>query len=710
MTQEKHNEKPVVLIVDDEPTNINLLAQALHSFCQLKVSKSAEQAFEILDTGVEPDLILLDIIMPAGMNGIQACEKLKQDERFQKIPVIFTTARSTVENEIEGLRAGAIDYIIKPFTPLLVEHRVKIHLERIATEKAMLKNKRQINSKNEALEYAASEMKLAQAVFDNIQEGIVVIDQDTKIQRVNPGAETITGYALSEVINKSINLCESDRHDNRFYNQMWQDLSEKGYWKGEVWKKKKNGDIFPSYQTMYRIEEEKGHYYIALFTDISKQKEMEDALTHQANHDTLTGLPNRQLFLDRLEHSLVRSQRTKEPFAVMFIDLDKFKFVNDTMGHPAGDQLLQSVSERLVDTLRASDTVARIGGDEFTILLPELEKAKHAASIATKLIDYLHRPYILDDGVAEIGASIGIAMYPGDGDNMDDLLNHADMAMFQAKQEGRNTYRFYTRELQNQSQGKLEIEKELHKSIENSELCLVYQPIFDLTTNSVNSLEALCRWNHADEGTILPEIFIPIAEESPFIYELNTWVLKTVLKQCLEWDEQGLSPVPVNINIGSFRNSYGLACNDVEKLLRENNISGDRIGFELLETEKDKQQGKITEWMNCIKGLGIKIFIDDFGTGYSSLSYLKHYPVDGIKIDKEFIHQMDENREDLALVETICGMCKSLNLGVIAEGVETEEQLEILKKLSLPCRCIQGHYISAPISPDKVADVLKQIG
>lgn len=822
------SDQQLVLIVDDEPTNINLLAQAIHSFCQVKVARSAEQAFAILETGAKPDLILLDIVMPDGIDGIEACRRLKQEKRYKNIPVLFISGRATTESELEGMQAGAIDFIAKPFTPQLIEKRIKLHLQRIAMEEKVQHSQQLLLSRSTALlkteelhrlvletvgdgiieidrnnliafvnkpilecfgyvkdellgehlsallvdkqdkdlrqitgsattrsslqgvstyqcaeqlfrrkdgstfsaEYctipqtrsgtvqgsiltfkdiitrleSATETRLSKAIFDNIKEGILLTDCDFNILRINPGGGVITGYSSEELVGNNIRIWESGHHDRAFYAKLSVELEENGYWEGEIWNRKKDGSVYPTYQNISLLESGTGTTpnYVSLFTDISRQKAMEEALTYQANHDPLTNLPNRQLFLDRLSRALLHSKRLQTSFAILFLDLDKFKHVNDTMGHPAGDQLLKLVAERLTASLRASDTVARLGGDEFTVILNALGDPKHAASIAKKLIQELHTPFELEEGIAEIGTSVGIAMFPDDGNTLEDLLSHADMAMFQAKQEGRNTYRFFTKELQTQAQGKITIEQELHKAIEKEELILVYQPIVDLETHKIHQLEALCRWHHPNRGVILPQEFIPIAEETPFIHKLNSWVLKSVIEQSQQWDKEGLEQLPVSLNIGTFNNSHGLSYDDVAQVLSDCDFSGSRLAFELTETAMIEKSDEVIEWMHGMRKLGISIVVDDFGTGYSSLAYLKRFPVDCLKIDQEFIHQMAENVEELALVRTICAMSKSLDLCVIAEGVETMEQRDLLAYLEPPCQFIQGHYIAEPMDTVKV--------
>lgn len=575
MTSNLKQSDPVrymVLIVDDEPTNISVLAQSLEKTYDIRVARSAEQAFEILKSGLIPDFLLLDVIMPGGMSGLEACRILKRDPHVKHIPIIFITAQDSIDNEIEGLEAGAIDYISKPFNLALVQHRLKVHLQQAVIEKKLRQNELEIKEQQEALqkaeeqsrllletvgegiigvdllghvtfvnstatkllaspkdkllgkhihstihqrtddnsihtvdncpilsalatgrvtrgddqvfrrsggvtfpvEYssapilhdgeitgavvsfknianrlkAASEMLLAQAVFENIREGIVVTGPDGVVQRVNPLVETITGYAVKEIVGQKIGFWKSGRHDAAFYKQMWQTLQETGHWSGEIWNRKKEGSIYPTHQTISCIENGTGkpQFFVSLLSDISQKKAQEEALARQANYDLLTSLPNRNLFHDRLGRALLHSKRLQTAFALLFIDLDKFKIVNDTMGHQAGDQLLQLVAEGIHSTVRESDTVARLGGDEFTVLLSGIKQKENAITIAEKILHVLRQPFQLDDGIASIGGSIGIVCYPQDAVSQEELLKKADMAMYKAKQEGRNRYCLFTKE------------------------------------------------------------------------------------------------------------------------------------------------------------------------------------------------------------------------------------------------------------------------
>ena len=432
------------------------------------------------------------------------------------------------------------------------------------------------------------------------------------------------------------------------------------------------------------------------FIDITKQKQIEEQIRHQANFDSLTRLPNRMLFLDRLKQSIVGVRRNNGLLALLFIDLDRFKVVNDTLGHVVGDRLLQEAANRLQASVREVDTVARLGGDEFTIILQDIAKAEDAAMVATKVIDSLGKPFLLDGHEAFIGASIGITIFPADGDSATILLRNADVAMCRAKDAGRNEYRFFTKAMEAQALNRMGLENDLRYALERNQLFVHYQPIVDFQSERVIYAEALLRWRHPTRGLVPPDEFIPLAEETGLIKSLGEWVLRTACAQAQAWQAMDLPVFGVSVNLSSGQLKPEFAMDTVATVLEETGLSPDLLTFEITESLIVEDAEEAITYLHAIREMDVGLSIDDFGTGYSSLSYLKRLPVDSVKIDRSFVHDVTVDPEDASLAETIIALAHNLGLKVIAEGVETKEQLDFLK--SRGCDLYQGYYFAKPMS------------
>lgn len=540
---------------------------------------------------------------------------------------------------------------------------------------------------------------LARNIIENASDAILITDSNCKIIDINPSYKNITGYSLDEVLGRSPGLVSSGKHDKSFYDAMWTEIKQNGGWHGELWDQRKNGEVFPIQLSINVIRslDGKTSNYVGIFQDISEHKKAQQKLTEMAFYDQLTHLANRSLFTDHLNSAIALSKRQKQPLALLFLDLDQFKWINDTLGHDTGDQLLQVVAERLVSCVRDTDTVARLGGDEFTVLLQQVRNADNAAEIAQNIIQALGEPVLIADRELNIGVSIGIAIGPDDGTDSSTLQKNADLAMYQAKQSGRNTYRFFSSALQSDAESRFDLISDLRVALQEKQFFLTYQPIVQLETGKAFSLEALIRWERPGHGLVPPDKFIPIAEETGIIVEMGEWILETACTEVLAFDPSGLC-VAVNLSARQFNDTGLLAM--VERVLRRTGFPAERLKFELTETAVMSNVEQAIDTMNKLIDLGISLAVDDFGTGYSSLSTLKRFPLSTLKIDKSFVRDLETDSDDAAIVNAIIAMSESLELAVIAEGVETEEQLQFLREKG--CKYAQGFFFQRPSRLDEL--------
>lgn len=544
------------------------------------------------------------------------------------------------------------------------------------------------------------ELELAARVFAASTEALVICDKDNNIISVNPAFTRITGYSESECHGKSPGILASGNHPPEFYQEMWTTLKEKGAWQGEVWNRRKDGTIYPEWLSISTV---KNHYgelqnYVAVFSDITGRKAAEEKIHYLAHFDPLTGLPNRTLLDDRVSVALAMAQRYKDELALIFLDLDRFKNVNDSLGHPVGDKLLKEVASRLKGLLREEDTVSRIGGDEFVIIMPHAD-AQGAAHVADKILETISKNFRIETHDLRIGVSIGIAIYPDNGTNFSALIQAADTALYRAKQTGRNNYQFFSNEMLEQAHKMLSTENSLRRAIINGELLLHYQPQFDMDGTHIVGAEALVRWQHPKRGLIPPVEFIPIAEESGLILDVGNFVLRSVVRQQVEWMKEGIDLVPIAVNLSLTQFQQESLCETVAAVLKEYDLPAHFLELELTESMAMGNISHVIQAINQLNELGVKLSIDDFGTGYSSLSYLKKLKVHKIKIDQSFIRDLGHDPDDEAIVSAIIGMARNFKLTVIAEGVETIEQL--LKLNEQGCNQIQGYYFSRPLPAEQ---------
>ncbi len=548
---------------------------------------------------------------------------------------------------------------------------------------------------------AEAQLRLVAKVLDGASEGILICDRDNRILSVNHAFTEITGYSEAEVLGRDPRVLNSGRHDSAFFGTLWHHLKSAGAWQGEIWNRRKDGSVYPEWLSITTVPDEAGALgnYVAVFTDISERKRSEERIRFLAEHDGLTSLPNRSLLLDRLEQAIAHAGRNGDQLALLCLDLDRFKNINDSLGHQLGDLLLQEVARRILDCVRSADTVSRPGGDEFVVLLSTIEAPQDAARVAEKLLSALTRPYQLEGHDLVITASIGVAVYPDDGADAQTLVRNADAAMYHSKEAGRDSFHFFTPDMNSRVLERLSLENSLRRALERQEFCLHYQPQVALAKDGRHyqliGFEALIRWHHPEMGLIPPGRFIPVAEDSGLIVPIGTWVLAEACRQNRRWQEQGLPPVPVAVNISALQFRHAQFEHSIASALADSGLSPDWLELELTESMMLHHGDQAVELLDRLKAQGLQLSVDDFGTGYSSLAYLKRLPLDKLKIDQAFVRDIASDPDDAAITATIIQMAHSLGLAVIAEGVETVEQLDFLRHHD--CGAAQGFYFARPM-------------
>ncbi|MEG3640888.1 putative bifunctional diguanylate cyclase/phosphodiesterase [Magnetococcus sp. PR-3] len=552
------------------------------------------------------------------------------------------------------------------------------------------------------------QLLLAKQVIQTASEAIIITNHRNKILDVNPAYEQITGFMRHEVLGRNPKVTQSGRHDPSFYAHMWKKLIGEGNWRGEIWDRRRNGEVFPKWLSISAIRNRLGEitHFVGVFHDISRQKNTEEQLERLAFYDPLTQLPNRVLFRDRLTHEVGVAERTNKMMSLLFVDLDRFKIINDTLGHGVGDELLLQVSKRLIASVRKSDTVARLGGDEFAVILPGMDRPEDAAHVSETIINQLQMPFSLEGNELFVGASIGIAVHGQDGDDYDALTMNADAAMFKAKESGKGTYKFFTPDMNDQNAKRLVMEAELRRAIDNQELMLHYQPKVDAESRQIVGMEALVRWIHPERGVIPPGDFIPLAEETGLIVPLGELVLTRACRQVKQWWDMGLPPVQVAVNLSPRQFQEPNLIEKIQDTLDKTGLPASGLELEITESIAMHDVDNTIETVKQLRDLGVRISIDDFGTGYSSLSYLKKFPLHALKIDQSFVRDLEGDEDDASIVASIISMAKAMALGVVAEGVENAQQLEFLR--GRDCQQVQGFFFSKPLPPSEFLSLLEK--
>lgn len=544
-------------------------------------------------------------------------------------------------------------------------------------------------------------LQTANMAFNHMAEGIIVTDSDRKIIAVNEAFTTVTGYKENEVLGKNPNLLSSGRHDKDFYASMWTSINEEGYWEGEIWNRRKSGELFPMWSTINVVSDQNGGAteYVAVFTDISEKLHNEESLRKLAYHDPLTGLVNRTAFSELFEHALSRAFRQESKLALLYIDLDHFKRINDTFGHALGDDLLVGVADRIKDVVRDVDKVARLGGDEFTILLEDLSGNEAPSLVANKILEAMRDPFVLGGERLFITASIGISIYPNDGDDANELLKNADAAMYLSKQEGRDKYRNFTESMARDANKRFEIESQLRHAIARDELFLVYQPQVSLNTGELIGVEALLRWNHPQKGILTPPVFLDVAKDAGLMNTISHIIIEDACRISMKWRKTFLrnGRVAVNVDLDFF--SRDNIENYLIEVVSRSGATPDAIELEILEFAMMLGEEHGVPWKKLVKH-GFKFAIDDFGIGESSLARLKSLPFTTLKIDRSFVRDIEKDEDDRAIINAIVAMGKQLGKYVIAEGVETKEQLHFLCEAG--CDGAQGFYFAKPMRAEEL--------
>jgi len=551
------------------------------------------------------------------------------------------------------------------------------------------------------------QMRLAATVFENTGEGLFVTDENRRIIHVNPAFTELTGYAPEDVMGHTPKLLASGRHPPEFYERMFETLASAGKWQGEIWNRRKTGEMFAEWLNISVVRNERDELtnYVAVFSDITSRKQDEERLSYQANHDPLTRLPNRTLFQERLSRALTRANRNQSLVALLFIDLDYFKQVNDTLGHLAGDILLQQVAERLTSCVRQGDTVARLAGDEFTVILEDIAEPRDGAVVAHKILSLMAETFDLQGHDAHISSSIGVALYPADAGDPQTLVKLADAAMYRAKHQGRNACRFHSESINAQAFERLALENALRHALERQEFVLHYQPIFDPHTGKVKALEALLRWQHPEIGLVMPNQFLPLAEETGLIMPIGELVLAEACRQGRAWIDQGLPQVKIGVNLSGRQFRAPDLVENVAAALEESGLPPQSLELDIPESaliDKSQDFGGI---LARFKALGVGVSIDDFGSGYSSFAFMRRLAANTLKIDQNFIRNANGANEDSEIITAIVAVARGLHLAVVAPGIETEQQLAAL--VPYDCDLMQGFLFAHPMPVAEMTAYMK---
>jgi len=591
---------------------------------------------------------------------------------------------------------------------LRVQKERELFEERVKAEQISKAKTESLSKMSREHKKAEERLKQAAAVFKNATDGVIITDAQGVIVTINHATSEITGYGEEEVLGKNPNIFKSDRHTPSFFQDMWESLEQYDQWRGEIWNRRKNGEVFPCWQTISAVRDDdtgKIKNYVSMMSDITAIKESQERLQHMAHHDPLTNLPNRLLFNDRLEHAMERAHREKFDIGVMFLDLDNFKPINDGLGHPVGDKVLQSVAERLVGLVREEDTVARIAGDEFAIIVEEVTDSQGVSRVAGEILSVFEVPFQINGQELHLTTTIGISLYPGDGKDVTSLVKNADTAMYRGKRRGKNRYCFYTQDLTEVALERLQLGNDLRAALRQNEFQVYYQPQYSLTTGQLTGAEALVRWSHPEMGLVSPIKFIPIAESTGIIIPLGEWVLREACTKMQMWQESGYALERISVNVAGQQIQRSDFVKTARKVLEDTGLKPQCLELEITESFIMEREDEAISTLVKLRDLGVTLAIDDFGTGYSSLSYLKRLPIDKLKIDRSFIKDIPQDTNGEAIARAVIALGKSMQLKIIAEGVETEEQMKFVSLEG--CDEVQGYYYSCPVPEKEFVELMK---
>jgi diguanylate cyclase (GGDEF)-like protein/PAS domain S-box-containing protein len=713
-----HDHEPIhILLVDDRPENLLALEAIIESDdCRPIKASSGEEALAHL-LKYDFAVILLDVQMP-GIDGFGTAKIIKAREKTKDIPIIFVTANYMDTDHIgQGYSLGAVDYILKPFDPMMLKAKVRNFINLYKLNQRLVQQADDLLEKTKELEKANLELydltlelrkseALANVISETSIDSMFILDEKGTILKVNPAVEFMFHYDEQELLHKNIRILFSHSQSYNYIDSLLNaihGISTNNL--KDMYAERKDGGLIP-------VEVQVGKRYVqdkfmiaCTIRDMTNQKRTQELISHMAYHDGLTNLPNRRRFNDFLQTQLDEAKATDKPFALLYLDMDRFKYVNDSLGHHIGDRLLQEISGRLLHAVRSQDFVSRLGGDEFVVVLLETNR-EQAISIAESLIERFRLPFHIDRYELIVTTSIGLSVFPFDGEDKLVLLKHADAALYRAKEHGKNNLKIYHSGMNLNSYRAYVLQNDLRKAMLRDELSMHYQPRVDTATGKIKSAEALLRWKHPNWGYIPPNEFIPIAEEMGLIIEIGEWALRRVCEQLQTWQALGIPLVQVAVNFSAQQFLQKDLMDTIVRCLRESNISPEWLEIEITETTLLQDGEGMTQLLKQIRNMGITVSIDDFGLGYSSLNYLRKYPMDKLKIDKSFIQEISSKQpRAIALVSSIISLAQSLNMSVIAEGVETDEQLQALKQKD--CELIQGFLYSPPVPPDQFEVMLR---
>lgn len=674
-----------ILIVEDDPLegeHIALHLEQAGHHCAAIVQTGEACLARLAQGGI--DLLIVDIVLASDLDGIETVARAKT---FTDIPVIYITAHVSDDSLRRAERTLPFAYLLKPYDQRELEFLITMSLTRVQVERELRDKQRQANER----------LHRALAIIENTAEGVMVTDADNLIISTNRAFTDITGYDLADVLGKTPALLQSQRNDDRVHAAIWQSVRDSGHWQGEIWSRRKNGEDYPEWLTLNVLKDNQGNvtHHFGIFSDMTELKHTEAQLQHLAHHDPLTDLPNRLLLNTRLNYVLHSCQRHENHCGLLYLDVDRFKLINDSLGHGGGDQVLQQVAARLRSVLRETDMVARVGGDEFVILLEEITNAIDASLVADNLIAVMNEPITLGEREFTLTCSIGIATYPNDAASSDDLIRNADAAMYRAKELGRANYQFYTQELTDKAQARADLFNALRSGLSNNEFELFYQPLVDLSTDRVCGMEALIRWHRGGQELMLPDHFIKEAEESGLIVPIGEWVLKTACEQMVKWQSAGLEIPVISVNVSSIQLHRSDLLATICNALRITGLNPRYIELEITESHILDLTPAHETALQSLQAMGVRIAIDDFGTGLSSLSRLKRLPIDKLKIDQSFVEDIPGDSNDAAIVRSIIALAKSLGIKVLAEGIEHAHQQHFL--VNAGCDQGQGYIFSHPL-------------
>jgi diguanylate cyclase (GGDEF)-like protein/PAS domain S-box-containing protein len=670
--------KSLILVADDSRFMRFTLREFLeHDGYEVVEAENGLQALSLFKE-LKPDIILMDFMMPE-IDGVSACAQLQEVPQGKSTPVIMITSLEDENSVNLAFEAGATDYISKPINWAVLRKRLSRLLRARRTEIAL--------GQNEAF---------ARSIINHAVEGIITIDINGIIGYINPSAEKIFGYTSTEVIGNNISmlipeLCYGDCTNLDINNK----FSEKNL---EILGRLKNNSTLPIELTVSKFYVGDKYLFTIILRDITERRRYEETIKYQAFYDSLTDLPNRLLLKDRITLEISHSKYTKQSLAIMYLDLDRFKLINDTLGHDIGDKLLKEIARRLKSCVNEADTVARIGGDEFVILLPEITREDNIGNIANKILEAIREPILIDSHELYISVSIGVTIYPDDGEDVETLLTNADVAMYRAKEKGKNNFQLYTPLLNEKALERLAMENSLRRALEYKEFVVYYQPKVNTKTEQIIGMEALIRWQHPNWGLVPPLKFIPLAEETGLIIPIGEWVLRTACTQNKALQNAGLPPLTVAVNLSALQFQLQDLTKMVFNVLEETGLDPHYLELEITESIAMQNVEHTIRMINELQAMGIKFAIDDFGTGYSSLSQLNSFSVNKLKIDKSFVSKINGVKDNGIIASTVLALGKSMSLGIVAEGVENQEQVNFFKLNK--CDEMQGYFFGRPMTKE----------